>query len=252
VNGQPQRLNVSYQFVWDGDWHVGSGFGSATVDRTVRRRAAPKGKRGEPYVPGSQIKGVLRHHCERLVATFDGHIVSPHALGGFPVDLVTNFRPLARSGLLIDRLFGTRYEGSCFFVEDAVAAPDADWPARPHSRTSIDRVSGTARDQTLFVTEVVAGRGRALRGHIQARHPKGALTRDGDGFPFEYALLLAGLLTLDSLGGDKSTGLGRCRVAIDETGLKWNGAPLLLVEALTSFDEADWLLLVEMVREANR
>ena len=60
------------------------------------------------------------------------------------------------------------------------------------ARTAIDRVTGTVMDQHLFTTEVVQADVN-LRGEIRARHPRGVLTQDADGFPYEYALLLAGI-----------------------------------------------------------
>jgi CRISPR/Cas system CSM-associated protein Csm3 (group 7 of RAMP superfamily) len=188
MNQHPQRLDVAFTITWEAGWHVGSGQGTARVDRLLRRRACgPRGERA-PFVPGSQIKGVLRHQCERLAALLGGNVVSPHVVGREPeTAMLDGFRPLARSVLLIDRLFGSRFQGDCLFVEDAVPQKEGRHSApRLHSRTSIDRVSGTARDRTLFVTEVAPAGSPELHGRVQARHPIGALSQDGDGFPFEY------------------------------------------------------------------
>jgi CRISPR/Cas system CSM-associated protein Csm3 (group 7 of RAMP superfamily) len=247
----PQRLDLSFSVAWEGPWHVGSGYGTATADRLVRRQG---GAYGSPLVPGSQVKGVLRHHCERLAAALGCPVVSPHQIGPNPPDeLLDNFGPLAHSRLLIDRLFGSRYQGGCLFVEDLVR-PTTKNPAmaRMHSRTSIDRVSGTARDRTLFVTEVIEPDDTSLQGRVRARHPAGVLTQF-DGMPYEYALLVAGLITLDSFGGDKSTGLGRCRISIIDDGLRWNGEPMQTEAALAGFREIDeWGAWVEEVRGASR
>ena len=71
----PQRLDLNYDIVWQGRWHVGSGYGSATADRLLQRMG---GTNGDPFVPGSQIKGVLRHHCERLALALDLEAINPH------------------------------------------------------------------------------------------------------------------------------------------------------------------------------
>jgi CRISPR/Cas system CSM-associated protein Csm3 (group 7 of RAMP superfamily) len=247
----PQRLDIAYTLTWMGGWHVGSGYGTAIADRLVRRRALTGDGKGQPFVPGSQIKGVLRHLCERLAALFDLPVVSPHFAGPHPPDeLLENFQPLQRSALLIDRLFGSRYQGDCLFVHDAMPPERSPEPSsRWHSRTAIDRVSGTAKDRTLFVTEVADGSGPKLHGRIRARHPVGVLTQLEDGFPYEYALLLAGLLSLDMLGGDKSTGLGRCRLCIDGGRVRWNErADYPVEEALAGFQDADWRGMLELVR----
>ncbi len=254
-----QRLDVRFCIHWEAPWHVGSGQGTAGVDRLVRRRAC--GRRGArlPYVPGSALKGVLRHQCERLLTALKGNFVSPHvAPGAEPPDaLLEAFRPLRDSALVIDRLFGTRYQGECLFVEDALPPePTGDLPTTlptmPMGRTSIDRLTGTVRHRTLFVTEVVMARDAVLVGHLQARHGPGVLTlKDGNsGFPMEYSLLLAGLLSIDALGGDKSAGLGRCRIEVPQGHVRWNDEPEFpLSKALASFEEADWLDWLTMVRD---
>jgi CRISPR/Cas system CSM-associated protein Csm3 (group 7 of RAMP superfamily) len=252
VNETPQRLDLIYRIVWEGDWHAGSGEGSAGIDRLVRRRPRGANDEGSPFLPGSQLKGVLRHQCERLAALLGCDVVSPHQVGGAELHgLLQHFRPLARSGLLIDRLFGSRYQGDCLFVDDALPESEGPWPKRAHSRTAIDRLSRTARDRTLFVSEVVAGDGRCLRGSVRARHPSGVLSQFDGGFPLEYALLLAGLRTVDSLGGDRSSGLGRCSVQIQDDRVVWNGTPFPLEKAVESFGEEDWRLMVELAREGG-
>ena len=239
----PQRLDIGYRITWKGRWHVGSGYQSATADRLQQRFG------GAPFVPGSQVKGALRHQCERLaVALGVEEPVDPHA-GAEPGDhsLVKHFRPLAKSGLLIDRLFGSRYQGECVFVTNALP-PKHKTPGTTTvaARTAIDRVTGTVMEQHLFTTETIEA-GPGLYGAIRARHPAGVLTQDDDGFPYEYALLVAGLLTLETLGGDKSAGLGRC--AIEVMSLSWNGADTTLETARASFQERDWAVEVNMVRE---
>lgn len=257
MNRQAQRLDVAFTIEWEASWHVGSGQGNVRADRLLRRRSAGGYSRRVPYVPGSQIKGVLRHQCERLAKLLGADVVSPHVTDrDSERQLLEAFRPLPRSQWLIDRLFGSRYQGECLFVEDALPrSADALIPVRLHSRTSIDRVTGTARDRTLFVTEVVESTSPALHSWLSARHPPGVLTQDGDGFPFEYSLLLAGLLSLDALGGDKSLGLGRCRIVVEGDAVRWNGRQMVpLAEALRSFSDLDedwYAFLVDFRREGQ-
>jgi CRISPR/Cas system CSM-associated protein Csm3 (group 7 of RAMP superfamily) len=180
-------------------------------------------------------------------------VVLPHTLGrSVHHDLLNNFRPLSQlNEYLVDRLFGTRYQGECLFVEDAVPIDGRPIRRWLHSRTSIDRVTGTARDRTLFVTEVVPAGGPELHSRLRARHPVGTLTQDGDGFPFEYSLLLAGLLSLDMLGGDKSTGLGKCRITITGNTVRWNDKRKFPVEeTLKSFADLgeDWYAFLKDFR----
>ncbi len=266
---KPQRLDLHYIIKWQGRWHVGSGHQSAAVDNLQRLARLPFQRESNraynksaaeqsvqqrhfvPVVPGSQIKGVLRHHCERLAIALGLSAVDPHA--GTEVGdrrLVTNFRSLAKSDLLVDRLFGSRYQGECLFVTNAMPTSSTRdrQPPTVSARTSIDRVTGTVREQHLFTTELIE-KDVCLHGEIRARHPGDVLTQYENGFPYEYALLIAGLLSLESLGGDRSVGLGRCEIGLKPDSLHWNGKTISLEEALQSFEEDEWADMVELLRE---
>ena len=234
----PQRLDVRYDITWEGRWHVGSGYQSATADRLLRRL---EGVNGAPFIPGSQLKGVLRYQCERLALALGLEAINPHA--GIEEDeqnLVAHFGPLKQSTLIVDRLFGSRYQGECLFVTNAEPVSVEDKPGTAvQPRTAMDRLTGTVMERHLFTTEF-AEKGTRLQGNIRARHPAGVLTQEDNGFPYEYTLLLVSLLSLDTLGGDKSTGLGRCRIRIKEDALLWNRQRISSDEVLQHFrDEPD-------------
>lgn len=264
MNRHPQRLDVAFEIVWHAAWHVGSGRGSESVDRLLRTRLA-QGRR-VPIVPGAQLKGVLRHQCERIFALFGGTICSPHLTTRQPpAELLDAFCPLARSPLLVDRLFGSRYQGECLFVEDALPVaredtkegknnPAAAGPVEVgrsiRSRIAQSRVTGTVREKVLFLTEVAEAASVRYASRLSARHPAGALTQDEEGFPYEYSVLLAGLLSIDALGGDKSVGLGRCEVVIPGGTIRWNGVADYPVErALELLKTGDWFELLPLLRE---
>ena len=92
-------------------------------------------------------------------------------------------------------------------------------------------------EQHLFTTEFAEG-GANLQGAIRARHPAGVLTQYDGGFPYEYALLLAALLSLDALGGDK-----RCWFWVDvrfdskRRQCGWNSQHISSDEAFQSFKD---------------
>lgn len=244
---KPQRLDLCYRITWQGRWHVGSGYQSAMADRLLRRLP-----NNAPFVPGSQIKGVLRHQCERLALALGLEVINPHA--GTEEDekkLIKHFTPLKKSDLMVDRLFGSRYQGECLFVTNAVPMSSAEKSMTSvQARTAIDRVTGTVMEQHLFTTELTEGDVK-LQGKLRARHPAGILTQYEDGFPCEYDLLIAALLSLDALGGDKSLGLGRCEVQIEPESLYWNGQRISLDEVLQSFQEEDWSEWVDILREES-
>lgn len=248
---QPQRLDLVYSVIWNGPWHIGSGFRSAATDRLIQRRG---GRSGQPFIPGAQIKGVLRHACERLTLSLGLDVVPPHASSEEEEqELVAHFHPLAEKGsLIIDRLFGTRFQGDCLFVDSAVAQPgvtagDRSSPTSAvRARTAMDRVTGTVKERHLFTTEMSDSQW-VLQGTIRARHPAGVLTQHEGGFPYEYSLLVAGLLSIEAFGGDKSAGLGRCQITIDK--LTWNGQQRSAEECLETFAEKDWKEMVDLLRE---
>ena len=245
---KPQRLDLEYHIVWQGRWHVGSGYQSAATNRLLQRMG---GVDGSPFVPGSQIKGVLRHQCERFAFALGLEAINPH--DGIKEDdqkLVKHFKPLAESSLVVDRLFGSRYQGECLFVTNAEPVSSEEKAVTSvQPRTALDRVTGTVMERHLFTTEFVEG-GANLQGAIRARHPAGVLAQEEGGFPYEYALLLAVLLSLDALGGDKSAGLGRCKILLKEETLRWNNQCISLDEALQSFkDESEeWGLMLKILR----
>ena len=233
---KPQRLDLCYEIVWKGRWHIGSGYQSAVADRLLRRMG---GVKGDPFVPGSQLKGVLRYQCERLALALDLEAINPHAVTTDDEQkLLDHFTPLANSKLIVDRLFGSRYQGECLFVTNAMPVPsDEEKTTSVQTRTAMDRVTGTVMEQHLFTTELIEAEIN-LQGRIRGRHPAGVLTQYDGGFPYEYALLLFALPLLDCLGGDKSVGLGRCNIKIREESLLWNGCHISLNNALQNFQEA--------------
>lgn len=247
------RLDLKYEIVWQGRWHVGSGYQSAATSRLLQRIG---GVDGTPFVPGSQIKGVLRHQCERFTLALGLEAINPHA--GIQKDnkkLVEHFKPLAESSLVVDRLFGSRYQGECLFVTNATPVlAEEKTVTTVQPRIALDRVTGTVLEHHLFTTEIAEG-GVNLQGTLRARHPTGVLTQEDDGFPYEYALLLAALMSLDTLGGDKSIGLGRCEIRLKEETLCWNGQSISLDETFQSFKylqkdlQNEWREMLEMLRE---
>ena len=246
---KPQRLDLCYEIVWNGRWHIGSGYQSAVADRLLRRMG---GVKGDPFVPGSQLKGVLRYQCERLALALDLEAINPHAVTrDDEQNLLAHFTPLANSKLIVDRLFGSRYQGECLFVTNAMpVSSNAENKAVVQTRTAMDRVTGTVMEQHLFTTELVEAEIN-LRGRIRGRHPAGVLTQYDDGFPYEYALLVAGILSLETLGGDKSTGLGRCKVKLEGDQLCWNGDSIKQDDALQSFRDLNEEWGIWWLEESN-
>ena len=193
-------------------WHAGSGEGSLVIDRLVRKNA-----RNNPYIPGSTLKGVVRENCEKLSRTLN--FPDPSDPHNTDLTVRDNFHPLNKLDLPVDRLFGNKYEGGCLFFRDA--RPKEELPyhfLKEQSRICRFRMLGTARDQHLFSSEYAVP--VDLRTEIDGYHD------DLDCFdesspPYAYCLLIAGIMMLERIGGDKSTGSGKVEVLLDS--IEYNG-----------------------------
>lgn len=143
--------------------------------------ATMKKSDGEYIIPGTSLKGVLRHRAAYIL----------HALG----------KDQTVATELIDRLMGTTAVRSRFVVEETII----DAEAHPQTRNRIDRFTGGTIKSALFSTEPVwrkteGGRPVTLRfGVHQARDWEAGLC----------VLLLKDLwLGRIAIGGEKSIGRG--------------------------------------------
>ena len=183
---------------FDGAFNVGGG----ALGGSLSRRPLLTDWRGLPLVPGSSLKGRLRHTCKQLAEGL-GHQTcdDPRAEAMCP-----NTSP---SGELcpVCRLFGSTGNPSPLtfsdlsLVEPAFLTRGTPPPTSLRYGVGISRRRSVAADQLLYDTEVfMPGSSVTLRGEIG-----GHLTAERD-----LGLLVAGLEHLITLGGGKTAGLGWC------------------------------------------
>ena len=244
------RLAISYQLSFEAPFHCGSGLPRGLLDRAVQRDA-----RGLLFVPGSTLKGVLRERCEQLARLFGVTPVSPHderaALEEFD------------SQQWMSRLFGSRlYPGSLCFDDALMVAedqsifrgggkqeadregPDAQPTHLPQvterTQVSLSRRTRTARPGFLFSSEY------GLPGLRFAGEISGYLndipvdSEDARSPTYALLLLVAGLLSIERLGGNRSAGAGRCRLEINS--LDVGGVPMKVKDCL---EQIEYLALLE-------
>jgi CRISPR/Cas system CSM-associated protein Csm3 (group 7 of RAMP superfamily) len=218
-----KQLTLDYTLELQSDFHVGSGAGIAgSVDRAVMRLA-----NGELVVPGSTIKGRVRHHCEQLARALNLQVC-----GGRPADAELckprDDQEAGRQLCIICRLFGSEWwPATVRFSDarlpsqlrnlvyqqrhDAAIDPDFDYQVVSRTRTRMNRVLRRVEERALFTFQEGV-EGLVFEGHIAGSTL--CVEVEAGGLPLEVLLLVAGLKLLESLGGKKTVGLGSCRLTV--------------------------------------
>jgi len=205
------RLDLTIRF--ESKWRIGSGEGSLLVDRLITKDA-----RNQPYIPGSTLKGLVRESCEKLSRTlgFEFPPADPHQKD---LRLQDAFKPLDAHRSPVDRLFGTVYQGGDLYFRNVSLKQDAPYRAIGNqSRVCKDRILGTAKKGHLFSSEYVAP--LDFKTKITGWHQNLVGLEELDP-PYAYCLLIAGLMKVERIGGDRSTGSGEVRIMIDN--IVYNG-----------------------------
>jgi CRISPR/Cas system CSM-associated protein Csm3 (group 7 of RAMP superfamily) len=166
---------------------IGSGGSSGSLaDKPIVRNADNR-----LIIPGSHLKGRLRHECEKLARSL--HL---------PVSESPNPGAMMQTpDCWISAIFGNPVSASRLLVDDLICdSPAQELPPeviRPG--VTINRKRGTAEDDKLYFLETSPpNQGLTFTGHIHLIRPP------------EYALplIIAGLHHIRALGGSKSAGLG--------------------------------------------
>jgi CRISPR/Cas system CSM-associated protein Csm3 (group 7 of RAMP superfamily) len=211
-------VQIDYELQFDAPFHLGTGIAAGLVDRTVIRDAG-----GNLYVPASTFKGVLREHCEQLCRFYlpNSQIASPH-------DAYAALAQFGKAPTLISRIFGSPlYAGSLRF-NDAKQEQEThnlykEIQTSISTQVRIDRVTRTAANEALYTSEF-GTRYLVFEGTIKGLlncTPIEEFTVTVQGKEtytltptYSLLILLAGLLMVEQLGGNKSTGKGQCSCSI--------------------------------------
>lgn len=191
--------------------HIGSGFGAGQrLDDTIVQGPHPRveGSSGLPYIPGSSLKGRLRHHARELAATLGwdtpkGQAEVEGRLFGYadrPGQL--RFADAHLADLRLARALGLPNTSG-----EALPA----WLIRGERSFVGLSPRRVAVAQRLFRIEL-AERGLVFNGEISGHLPEAEARRD-------LALLVAAARALTHLGGHKGRGLGACALHIPDDGL---------------------------------
>ncbi|MDJ0615363.1 MAG: RAMP superfamily CRISPR-associated protein [Calothrix sp. MO_192.B10] len=185
---------------------VGAGGSSGSlVDKPIIRNA-----QGQLLIPGSQLKGRLRHECEKIAQGLGWEIfASPKAETLCPTEAqVSNqFRSVYEIEgykgyhCIISQIFGNPILPSRIVVDDLICSIEREYlPEVIRPGVTINRSRLTAEENKLFFLETSPANNQLeFRGEIQLLPNSPSYTK---------VLILAGLRHIHALGGSKSVGLG--------------------------------------------
>lgn len=178
--------------------HIGGGVTgeSATIKPLL------KDGLGRPYLPGSALKGVLRHEAERIVRALAGENAVCHAPRA---ETMCPQWPRFGEFCPVCHTFGSPARPSPFHFGDLradVAGAEAIASTALRYGVGVSRYRGAAAENLLYTTEVVSAAPMVpLSGDIEGDVPES----EGNG---PLALLLAAIGALRMIGGGRSRGLG--------------------------------------------
>lgn len=197
---EPLHIKIEFQ----SDFMISTGYGLAgIIDNTV-----VKSENRMPYIPGTTIKGNIRRSCEEIALMI-----------GLSIPQKDN--PLNDSKLEIAKIFGTSFMPAGITFESAspnnVYSLDyfANRLVNIEKHNQIDLQTGTALESHFFSYETAT---KKLEFEFCLNPSLGSDTFLSDK---EKALLVAGILFTDRIGGKKSRGRGKCRLSIINKDEKW-------------------------------
>ncbi|PSB04978.1 RAMP superfamily CRISPR-associated protein [Merismopedia glauca] len=224
-NGSETRSTISLTAIIDTALCVGAGGSSGSLaDKPIVRTAD-----GRLLIPASQLKGRLRHECEKLARGLGWAVCeSPLAAtmcpqrAGLPneqefhrreygVTDEANPKSDRRPHCIICQLFGNPALPSHLLFEDLISSesPENLPPEVLRPGVTINRRRRTAEEKKLYLLETSpANIELKLAGKIQILPANSASLPIFANFDTSKALIIAALKHIKALGGSKSTGLG--------------------------------------------
>ncbi|MFN6519181.1 MAG: RAMP superfamily CRISPR-associated protein [Nostoc sp. CreGUA01] len=227
---QNQITNIKLTAIIDTALCVGAGGSDGSLaDKPIIRNA-----QGQLLIPASQLKGRLRHECEKLARGLGWEIfASPKAETLCPTEEQVSQKFKSRYQIdgyrgyhcLISKIFGNPILPSRIVVDDLICDIEREnLPEVIRPGVTINRRRLTAEENKLFFLETSPANNQLeFTGeiHLLPECP-----------PYAKALILAGLRHIHALGGSKSVGLGWLRWKDLETVPKDDAAwTMLLPEA---------------------
>ncbi|NLE46315.1 MAG: hypothetical protein GX620_16475 [Chloroflexi bacterium] len=241
-----ERIDINYRIEFESAFHLGTGMRGGIVHRLVARDPD-----GLLYIPGSTLKGALRDRCTRLAECLDIETPTLHE---------EDWREVFGDTDMVQFIFGSRFRPGQVYFDDALLSQEsrelfgvgsdstrsgAQVPqTEQRTRVSLSRLTRTAQPGRLFTSEYGL-QGLSFDGRITGLIEGTPLFESSIG-TFPLLLLVAGLVSLDRLGADKSSGAGRIRCTIEGDQIKIDQSNLPIE---TLFAEIPAFVLYEDLRE---
>lgn len=206
---------------------VGAGGSSGSLaDKPILKNA-----KGRLVIPASQLKGRLRHECEKLARSLGWPVcespaaerMCPQRAGLSETEEASFHRrdyrlketpgeaySQTQSHCIICQIFGNPAIPAKLQFSDLICTtPKEAIPEVLRPGVSINRRRRTAEEQKLYFLETSpANAGLEFEGSLQFQSVWQHLDQSRESVPFAKALVLSGLKHIYALGGSKSTGLG--------------------------------------------
>jgi len=228
------RIQIEYDLKFQTPFHFGTGFRIGLIDRTIVRDSGKY-----LYVPGSTFKGVLREHCEQIARLYEELDENMRELIASPHEEDIALLGLGQVTTMITRIFGSHNHPGRLYFDDARQAEEDTWQYDAkgdkgrylslqtdlYTQVRLDRPTRTAVKGALYTSEFGV-RDIVFHGAITGWLECDAITAPINAPPtYSLLLLLAGLRIIDRLGGNKSTGKGKCECDITSIAINEKDCP---------------------------
>jgi len=232
------RIHLTYTLTFLTPFHFGTGLREGLLDRTVVR------DKGEYlYVPGSTLKGTVREHCERLARLYEDKESDVRTRVTDLHDEKKALWGLSQTSTMITRIFGSQQQPGHLFFNDArlsdeeralfdgggegsssIVGKYKSVQTDIYTQVRLDRPTRTSVPGALFTSEFGI-RNLAFEGSIEGWLECTPIKGIAEGPTYSLLLFLAGMHLLDAIGGNKSTGKGRCSLKIIALTVNDEGRP---------------------------
>lgn len=202
-----QVETINLKAVIDTALCVGAGGSSGSLaDKPIVRNA-----KGQLLIPASQIKGRLRHECEKIARGLGWQIFqapNPEVLCPTQEQVEPRFQEVYQVNgyrgyhCFVSKIFGNPILPSRIIIDDLICSIEAEDLAevlRPG--VTINRTRRTAEEKKLYFLETSPANAKLkFEGEIHLLYPNCP--------PYAKPLIIAALHHIHALGGSKSAGLG--------------------------------------------